>query len=179
MDVHVQLTGDNLCYFIQQSDAVDTAHLDGGREVKLFVHVPFHVEDTVTITGFQLVGNRTVALVDLYAVLTVDESQRVITGNGMTTGGEDKLRNIVLCDIDRLLAVEVLRHDEIVLTLNKLCGSLGLFFSDEGNIAAPSFSFIGILLTVQLVDILLAQDDVLLTDGHEQVLRFPDVMELT
>ena len=116
---------------------------------------------------------------DLYAVLTVDKSQRIITGNGMTAGGEDKLRDVVLCDIDRLLAVEVLGHDEIVLTLNKLSGSLGLFFSDEGDIAAPAFSFIGILLTVKLVDILLAQDDVLLTDGHEQVLRFPDVMELT
>ena len=83
VDIDVHLCGDNLGDFEQQSDAVDARDLNGGIEEELLVHVPLGIEDPFAISRFQLGRYRTVALVDFDAVASVDESQGIITGDGV------------------------------------------------------------------------------------------------
>ena len=69
----------------------------------------------------------------------------------MTAVGKLKLLDILLADIDGLLAVELLRNDEKFL--------LGLFLfllSDEGHILAPSAAFYVLVLAAKFVKVFVA-----------------------
>jgi GTP pyrophosphokinase len=80
------------------------------------VHVPLDVNNAVAETRLQLGGYGTGALVDFYLAIVVDVAKGIVTGDGMTTAGELILQDIVLGDVDGLLLVELLRHDEEILT---------------------------------------------------------------
>ena len=73
MDVDTHLRGDDTGDVHHHAHAVDTLQMDGGIEEEAFVHVPFRIEDAVAVTGLEFGGDRTVALVNLYAVLVVDK----------------------------------------------------------------------------------------------------------
>ena len=89
---------------------------------------------------------------DLYLVLVVDIAQSVIAGDGVTAAGKLILVDVLLADVDWLLAVELFRHDEELL----FGCLLFLLLSDEGHILAPA-RIVGILvLTVELVNIFLS-----------------------
>ena len=103
---------------------------------------------------------------DFDAVASVDESQGVIAGNRMTARWENELRDIVLIDIDGLLAVEVFADGDITL-LAVLAVLLVFLLADERHIAAPSLRLVIVFLLfpVNLVDILFTEDDVFQADG--------------
>ena len=50
VDVDAELPRNDLCNFVDQTDAVDASHLDGCREEELLVHSPLHVENAVAET---------------------------------------------------------------------------------------------------------------------------------
>ena len=70
----------------------------------------------------------------------------------MTTTGELILVDILLADIDGLLAIELLRHDEEVL----LGFFLFLFLSDKGHILEPAGVLRSLVLAAEFVEILVA-----------------------
>ena len=91
-DIHVELAGDDLSYFVQQSHAVYTFYIYGDEERQILVSVPLGGDDTVSVATLKAGGNGALALVDDNTVLLVDVSQYVVTRNGMATVGH----NIVL-----------------------------------------------------------------------------------
>ena len=138
------------------------------------MHIPLDVEDTVAEAGLELGSHRTIALVDLYLVLVVDIAQSIITRDGMTAAGELILVNVLLADIDGFLAIELLRHDEEILF-----GLLFfLFLSDEGHVLEPAAALRTLVLAAEFVEILVAQDDDLLTEGLIELITFAVGVEL-
>ena len=87
------------------------------------VHVPFRIQDAVAVARLELVGDRTVALVNLNALFVVDKTKDVISRDGVAAMAEPVLTDIIVVDKDGLLAIEFLRnHKEL------LCGILFLRF---------------------------------------------------
>ena len=73
----------------------------------------------------------------------------------MTAAHELILVDVLLIDEDRLLAVELLRYDKEVLLLRFLL----FLLTHKGHIFAPADAVVAhLILTVQFVDILLAQE---------------------
>ncbi len=117
VDVDAELVADDLAYIEQHTLAVDTLDFDGRIEEQLLVHIPFGIYDAVAVAGLQLGCYLAGTLVYLDAVLVVDKSHDVIARDGMATVWEDKLVDVLLCDDERFLLVEVLAHDEELLWL--------------------------------------------------------------
>ena len=88
-DIHVELAGDDLGHFVQQSHAVYTFYIYGDEERQILVSVPFGGDDTVSVATFKAGGNGALALVDDNTVLFVDVSQYVVTRNGVATVSHD------------------------------------------------------------------------------------------
>jgi hypothetical protein len=59
------------------------------------MHVPLGIKDAISEAGFQTSRYRTGPLVYLNLVLAIDESQDVITRNGVTTMLEFILMNVL------------------------------------------------------------------------------------
>ena len=75
----------------------------------------------------------------------------------MTTAHELILVDVLLTNEDGLLAVELLWYDKEVLLLHILFFLL-FAAADEGHVLTPALTvLIGLVLAVQLVDVLLAQ----------------------
>ena len=138
------------------------------------MHIPLDVKDTVAEAGLELGSHRTIALVDLYLVLVVDIAQGIITRNRVTAAGELILVDVLLADIDGLLAIELLRHDEEIL--------FGLLFllllSDEGHVLEPAAALRTLVLAAEFVEILVAQDDDLLAEGLIELIALAVGVEL-
>ena len=66
-DIHVELAGDDLGHFVQQSHAVYTFYIYGDEERQILVSVPFGGDDTVSVATFKAGGNGALALVDNWA----------------------------------------------------------------------------------------------------------------
>ena len=182
LHVDVQLTGDDTCHLVEQTDAVDAGHVYGCVKEGLPVHVPFGIDDAVAETGFQFGGHVAVAPVDLQVVFVVDEPEDVIAWDGPATFGEEKSSDIAVVDEERLLAVEVLGHDEGFAGLFSLVGIFLLFLLgvEEGYESAPSCLLRSFLLALEeFVDVFVAEDDVLVAQCLEEFLRLLDVVELT
>ena len=92
-DIHVELAGDDLSYFVQQSHAVYTFYIYGDEERQILVSVPLGGDDTVSVATLKAGGNGALALVDDNTVLLVDVSQYVVTG----MDGEQSAIIYVLC----------------------------------------------------------------------------------
>ena len=107
-----------------------------------------------------------------YLVLAVNESQDVVAGDGVTAVLELILCDVLVADVDRFLTIELLRYDEQLLLFRFF---LLLVSTKEGNKFAPSA--ILRVLTLQLVDILLAQQDGFLCQSDEEVLPVTTLME--
>ena len=116
------------------------------------MHIPLDVKDTVTEAGLEFGSHRAIALVDLYLVLVVDIAQGIIARNGMTTIGELILIDVLFTDIDRFLAIKLLRHNEKLLF-----GLLFfLFLSDEGHVLEPAAALRNLVLAAEFVEVLVA-----------------------
>ena len=73
---------------------------------------------------------------DFYLVLAVDESKNVVARNGVTAVLKLVLLDVVVGNIDRLLAVELLRnHKQLCLVFSSF---LLLASVEEGNEFAPA-----------------------------------------
>ena len=93
---------------------------------------------------------------NLHLVLIVDKTKDIVAGDGVTTSRELKLTDVLLIDIDGLLAVEVLGYDK----------EFGLFFLlrlflrrrfDKRHILSPAATCIVLLvLALHLVQVFLA-----------------------
>ena len=79
------------------------------------MHVPLGIEDTVAKATLQLVGHRTGTLVNLYLMLVVNITQDVVTWNGVTAVLELILTDILLTNVDGLLAILLIRNGEEAL----------------------------------------------------------------
>ena len=113
---------------------------------------------------------------NLYLVFAIDESQHVVAWDGVTAVLELKLIDVVVSDIDRLLAIEILWNNK-VLWLFLI--SLLLFAAvEEGHILTPS-ALVGMVLAQQFVDILVAQQDGLLSKRLEELLAVATVVKLS
>ena len=116
----------------------------------------------------------------LDVVFAVDESKHVIARNRMTAWFEDVCINIVVGDVNRFLAVEILRHDCIALGSSTLLFLYIVFFlAKERHILAPSTGSLTLLvvLALQFVEVLVAQDDGLVAQCLEQLLVFLHFMQ--
>ena len=134
VDIHVHLGRDNLCHLVEQAYAVDAAQTDRGVEIEGLVHIPLDIEDAIAEAGLQFRGHRTVALVDLNLVLIVNIAEGIIAGDGVTAARELILTDIILCDEDGFLAVELLRyHKEFLLWLFLL-----FLIADKGHVLQPT-----------------------------------------
>lgn len=120
----------------------------------------FASSDAVAVARLELVGDRTVALVNLNALFVVDKTKDVISGDGVAAMAELILTDVVVVDEDGFFAVEFLRnHKEL------LCGILFLRFvlSQERNQPPPSFLPLIIILALQFIKVFLSKQDGLLT----------------
>ena len=91
----------------------------------------------------------------------------------MATRGEDKLADIIVGDYDRFLAVEILADNEIAAVVFFLFLLVGFLLTVERHIAQPPLRFLVVVLRAaaqDFVDILVAKDDVLQSDGQEEFL---------
>ena len=83
----------------------------------------------------------------LDAVLVVNVSHDIITWNGMATVCEDKLIDVLFCNDERFLFVEILAHNKQLLWLD---GSFSLFLvfvlAKERNIVTPAGSLLWLLI---------------------------------
>ena len=112
MDVDVQLVANHFAHVQKHALAVDALDFDGGIEELLLVHVPLGVYDAVAVAGFQLGCHWAGALVNLDAILVVDEAHNIVARDGVTTVGEYKLVDILLGEDKRFLLVEIFAYDE-------------------------------------------------------------------
>lgn len=113
-DVDVQLAGNDVGNVMYHADTVYAGKRDGSSECVLLVHVPLDVENAVAIACLQLVGDGAVALVDDNVVVAVDETEGIVARNDITALGKDELRDVLVGDINRLLAVEIFAYDDVV-----------------------------------------------------------------
>lgn len=113
-DVDVHLVRDDVCNVMEHTYAVDAGKSDGGGEGVLLVHVPLYVENAVAIACLQLVGNGTVAFMYDDMVVSVDETEGIVARDDLTALCEDELRDVLVGNIDGLLAVEVLAYYDVV-----------------------------------------------------------------
>ena len=114
---------------------------------------------------------------DLYLFLAGDITQGVVARDRVTTAGEDIGVDILLCDVDRLFAVELVGDHHEVVALALLLFLLRVAAADEGYELAPA-RLATAVLAVELVDIFLAQHDGLLTQCLEEVLALVYLVEL-
>ena len=118
---------------------------------------------------------------NLDAVLVVDISHDVIARDGMATVWEDKLVDVLLCDDERFLLVEILAHDEELLWLGSAFYLL-LFLvlsTEEWDVVTPTAGlFLLLVLALQFVDVFLAQDDGMVAESQEEVVVLLDVVEV-
>ena len=109
----------------------------------------------------------------LDAVLVVDIAHDVIAGDGMATGGEDELVDVLLGDDEWLLLVEVFAHDEQFLRFGSSFVFLFLFLvfvAQEWDVAAPTASLaLFLVLALQLVAVFFPQQDGMVAEGEEEV----------
>ena len=119
------------------------------------MHIPLRIEDAVAVARLELGGHRTGALVDLYLFLAGDITQGVVARDRVTTAGEDIGVDILLCDVDRLLAVELVGDHHEVVALALLLFLLCVAAADEGYELTPA-RLTTAVLAVELVDIFLA-----------------------
>ena len=165
MDVHVQFFRYNLCKFIENADTVGTLYFNHRVKEELLVHVPFCIEYAVAVTRLEFCRYGARTLVDFYAVLAVDEAERVVAGNRMAALWEDELADVFVGDIDWLLAVETFLYYEIV----RLLLFLFLFLlADEGDeFAQVSGQVLFFLLACYFVYVLVAKYDGLVAKCFE------------
>ena len=114
---------------------------------------------------------------DLYLFLAGDITQGVVARDRVTTAGEDIGVDILLCDVYRLLAVELVGDHHEVVVLALLLFLLRVAAADEGYELAPA-RLTTAVLAVELVDIFLAQHDGLLAQCLEEVLALVYLVEL-
>ena len=108
-DVDIELFGHDVAYLVQDAQCVDTLNVQVDREFQSLASFPFYGQDTVAEACFQLVGYMTLALVNNYAVLVIDEAQSVVTRNRLTAIGDDEvLLECFRSELQYLLAVNLL-----------------------------------------------------------------------
>ena len=154
--VDIHLRRDDFRDVHDHTYTVDTLDMDGSVEEEALVHVPFGIQDAVAVTRLELVGHRTVALVNLNALLGVDETKDVVTRDGVATATETILTDVGVVDVDGFLAIELLGNDEVV---GLLVGLLRLALAQERHQSAPSRNTVGGVLAMQFVDVFLAQQN--------------------
>lgn len=75
----------------------------------------------------------------LDAVLVVNVPHDIITRNGMTTVCEDKLIDVLFCNDERFLLIEILAYNKQLLRLDSSFSLFLVFgFAKEWNIVAPA-----------------------------------------
>ena len=114
---------------------------------------------------------------NFYLVLAIDESQDIIARDRVTAMLKLILVDVLVADIDGLLAIEILGDNKQFLTL--LSGFL--FFlatTQEGNQLAPS-TLVGFVLALQFVNVFFAQQDGLLGQCLEEVFAIAHLVELS
>ena len=156
VDVDIHLRRDDFRDVHDHTYTVDTLDMDGSVEEEALVHVPFGIQDAVAVTGLELVGHRTVALVNLNALLGVDETKDVVTRDGVATATETILTDVGVVDVDGFLAIELLGNDEVV---GLLVGLLRLALAQERHQSEPSRNTIGGVLAMQFVEVFLTQQN--------------------
>ena len=115
---------------------------------------------------------------NLYLALAVDESQDVVARNRMTAVFELILVDVLVADVDGLLAVEVLSHHKELLALVLGFLLVVLTASEERHQLAPS-ALVSLVLALQLVNVFLAQQDGLLSQCLEEVFAVAHLVELS
>lgn len=103
----LSLIGEHFGHFEEHTFPVDTCQSDGCIEEYLSVHIPFGIEDTVTITGFEDIGPVAFALMYLDGAVVENESQYIVARDGMAAIGEAQLMNRHLVDDDWHFLVEL------------------------------------------------------------------------
>ena len=156
VDVDIHLRRDDFRDVHDHTYTVDTLDMDGSVEEEALVHVPFGIQDAVAVTGLELVCHRTVALVNLNALLGVDETKDVVTRDGVATATETILTDVGVVDVDGFLAIELLGNDEVV---GLLVGLLRLALAQERHQSEPSRNTVGGVLAMQFVEVFLAQQN--------------------
>ena len=104
-DVDVELSGEDARDFMQDTDMVDAADFDGGREEQRLVHVPRGRKDVVAVAGLKLGGHGALAFVDIDTSVLGLVAQHVIARNGMATVGNDEIRYGFFAQHEGLLPV--------------------------------------------------------------------------
>ena len=75
----------------------------------------------------------------LDAVLVVNVPHDIITWNGMTTVCEDKLIDVLFCNDERFLLIEILAYNKQLLRLDSSFSLFLVFgFDKEWNLVAPA-----------------------------------------
>ena len=109
---------------------------------------------------------------DFNLLLVVDVSQDVVAGNRMAAVLELILSDSFLADVDGLLAVELLRHNEQLLLFAALF--LGFGTSQERHQLAPALVT---CFSAQLVQVFLTQQNGLFTHRLEKLLAAGRLVE--
>ena len=156
VDVDIHLRRDDFRDVHDHTYTVDTLDMDGSVEEEALVHVPFGIQDAVAVTRLELVCHRTVALVNLNALLGVDETKDVVTRDGVATATETILTDVGVVDVDGFLAIELLGNDEVV---GLLVGLLRLALAQERHQSEPSRNTVGGVLAMQFVEVFLTQQN--------------------
>lgn len=160
--VDVELLGDDLRHFVEQTHFVEPFDEDFHGEEHGASHAPLGCQDAVAAIGFQSGGNGTLQFVDDDVVLVVDKSHDGVARNGFAAFAEGVFRlNGGLGELQDFLAVEILVDDEFLDFL--LFAVLRL--ASEGEEAFPP-SAVG--LFTQIVEVGIAQFDMLVADGSEE-----------
>jgi len=168
-DIDIELFGHDVAYLVQDAHGVDALDVEVDRKFQSLARFPFHGQNAAAESGFQLVGQRTLALVDDHTVLVVDEAQGVVARDGLAAVGDDEvLLKRFGGEFQHLLAVYLLLRG---LFLRLLFLFLGLFASDEGERDEFLPSARCGLFFFQLVAVGFAQDDGLESDGGKEFFR--------
>ena len=131
------------------------------------MHIPLDIEYAVAIAGLELVCNRTGTLMYLNLIFVVDIAQRIVARDGVTAAHELVLLEVLLADVNRLFAIELVGHHKQLLLVRLL---LFLLAANEWHELTPTRTAVFFLvLAVQLVDILLAQQYYLLAQSLEEL----------
>ena len=145
------------------------------------MHVPLGIYDAIAIARFQLGCNVARTLVNLDAVLVVDEAHDVIARDSVATGWEDKLVDVLFGQNEWFLLVEVLaHHEEFLRFYDSRSLFLALVLAQEWDEVSPaSCTLLWLLvLALQFIEVFIAQDEAMLSDTLEEGFVLLDIVIL-
>ena len=105
-------------------------------------------------------------------VAVVDVAQNVVAGDGVAAIGEHIGVDVFFVDEDGLFLFEIGTHGEQLRQfVGFLCGCRGFLIVEKGHVASPGGgAFFFDIFAQQVVEILVAQDDLLVADGCKELI---------